>query len=171
MTLGFSTHWPGKTLPTLFPHKIMYPYVAEIRKGFPDLLPKIHTFRLGYRWRAGMKIHMVTGNRTPNRHPFNTDIPELQTCISVQNAMVCMFPISIAIAIGDPDVDQRWLTQQEMLLFAANDGFNSIEEMQRWFFPKGYTPENPPLVGQIVHWTDFQYSQTPATAPEKEIEK
>ncbi len=29
--------------------------------------------------------------------------------------------------------------------------------MQAWFFPKGYQPTGVPIVGQIVHFTDFRY--------------
>ncbi len=156
MTLGFSTHWPGKGRElTFFSAKILYTHIEAFKRAFG--IPKIHTFRQGHRWRAGMSIQMVTGNRTPKRFQFNAGIEELETCISTQDAMVCIFPTGIAIAIGTPGVDQRWLTQQELLLFAANDGFNSIEEMQRWFFPQGYTPTAVPLVGQIIHWTNFQY--------------
>lgn len=161
MTLGFSTHWPRSKQPTLFPQKIMLPHVAAIRDELPDLIPKIHTFRLGHRWRPGMKIHMVTGNRTPHRHQFNQAIPALQTCVSVQEALISILPTGIAITVGTPDVSQRWLTRPELLLFAANDGFNSIEEMERWFYPRGYTPVNKVYTGQIVHWTDFQYSTAP----------
>lgn len=161
MTLGFSTHWPGSKQPTLFPQKIMLPYVADIRAELPDLIPKIHTFRAGHRWRPGMSIQMVTGNRTPLRHQFNLHIPELHTCISEQPAMVYMHTYGIAIVIGTEGINQRLLTRAELLLFAANDGFNSIDEMQRWFFQKGYDPIAAPLVGQIVHWTDFRYSTDP----------
>lgn len=170
MTLGFSTHWPSPTkrLPTHFLEKIMLPYAPDIREYYADLLPKIHTFRVGQRWRAGMTIQMVTGNRTPKRFQFNQGIPELETCISVQPAIVSILASgSIAIAIGEEVAVQRWLSLEELLLFAVNDGFNSLGELQRWFFPKGYTGADPVHVGQIVHWTDFQYQITPATAPEK----
>ncbi len=156
MTLGFSTNFPDGT-PTLFPEKIILPYRYELRQQYPNLLPKIHTFRLGARWRAGMKMHMVTGNRTPNRAQFGQQIPELQNCTSVQDAMLYILPTGINIAVGTPEIDQRLLTRQERLLFAVNDGFNSIDEMERWFFPKGYNPIATPIVGQIIHFTKFRY--------------
>jgi len=160
MTLGFTTYTKSGCL-TLFPEKIMYPHVAHIREAMPDLIPKIHTFRAGHRWRPGMKIHMVIGNRTPKRFQFNAHIPELQTCVSVQESMIWRDTQGIAIAIGAPDISQRLLTRAERLLFAANDGFNSVEEMERWFYPRGYTPVNKVYTGQIVHWTDFRYSPAP----------
>lgn len=156
MTLGFSTNWPDKR-PTLFPEKIMYPYVADIRDNLPDLIPKIHTFRLGNRWRAGMKIHMVTGNRTPQRHQFNTHIPELHKCFLVQPAVVLLLVTGIRIGIGTIERYDT-LNPRETLLFAANDGFNSIEEMERWFFPRGAKSRDKSLEGQVIHWTDFRYS-------------
>lgn len=154
MTLGFSEYWPDKRR-TLFPEKIQLPYVQEIQKHFPDMLPKIHTFREGHRWRAGMKIHMVTSNRTPQRYQFNTDIAELQTCISTQDAVAHLNLRGILeIYIGEGS-NIRALTAPELLLFAVNDGFNSVEEMTRWFFPKGKTAH---IAGQIIHWTSFRYN-------------
>lgn len=159
MTLGFSTHWPGKDRQwTLFLQKILYPFDPAIVRDHPDLLPKIHTFRLGHRWRAGMSIQMVTGNRTPKRLQFNAGIPALSTCISVQAVLIDISPTGrLLVAVGEQGIDQRYLSREETLLFAANDGFNSLEECARWFFPKGYSPTGRLLVGQIVHWTNFQY--------------
>lgn len=157
MTLAFSTHFPDGS-PTLFPQKILFPYEEYYRKRYPDMIPKIHTFRIGHRWKAGMKMHMVTHNRRPNRNQFNLDIPELEICKSVQPCMIWHATDRICIAVGAPDTpDQRALTAAEILLFAANDGFNSVADMARWFFPKGYDPAAAPLVGQIIHFTDFQY--------------
>lgn len=167
MTLGFSIYWPGKGRDlTFFSAKILSAHIPQFQRAFG--IPKIHTFRLGNRWRAGMTIQMVTGNRTKQRFQFNLGMPGLETCISVQPALITIFPTGIAIAIGEEGSGQRWLTREELLLFAANDGFNSLEELTRWFFPKGYTGADPVHVGQIVHWTDFKYQSTPATAPEKE---
>lgn len=160
MTLGFTTHFPDGS-PTLFEQKILLPYEKQIEYHYPDLLPKIHTFRLGHRWRAGMKIHMVTGNRTPQRHQFNTNIPELQTCISVQEAVIHRQSSGIRIGIGGSKFFAH-ISPQELLLFAANDGFNSIDEMERWFFPKGQRSKAKILEGQIVHWTDFRYTPQPS---------
>lgn len=156
MTLGFSTYRPGTRDLTFFSAKILSPYMPQFAKAFP--IPKIHTFRIGHRWRAGMSIQMVSGNRTRYRFQFNAGIPELSTCISAQPARICInVDKYIDIAVEEPDKDHRWLTREELLLFAVNDGFNSLEELTRWFFPKGYTGTYEPLVGQIIHWTDFRY--------------
>ena len=161
MTLGFSTHWPTPRKdpdPTFFDFKILSPYREKMRKMFP--IPKIHTFRLGARWRAGMSIQMVIGNRTKLRYQFNADIPELSTCISVQPARLWIDTThNLTIAIGAPNTpDQYTINRAEIHLFAANEGFDSVAELARWFFPKGYHPIGVPLVGQIIHWTNFQYT-------------
>jgi len=158
MTLGFSLQFPDKS-PTMFVQKILHPYGEYYRRTYPDMLPKIHTFRLGSRWRPALTMHMVTGNRTPNRNQFNHGIPELERCKAVQPCMIWHNTTAgVSIAIGAPDTpEQRLLTTAEILLFAANDGFNSVEALTRWFFPKGYDPTAAPLVGQIIHFTNFQY--------------
>lgn len=148
MTLGFTTHFPDGT-PTHFEQKILWPYEPQIRLVFPDLLPKIHTFRLGTRWRAGMTMHMVTGNRTPDRRQFNTEYRELEKCISVQTCIIRTVNLpmqAISIEIDGKEVDP--------LLFAVNDGFNSPDQCFQWFTH----PFKPTLhEGQIIHFTDFQY--------------
>lgn len=155
MTLGFSEYWPDKRR-TLFPEKIQYPYVPEIQKHFPDMIPKIHTFRIGHRWRPGMQIHMVTGNRTLHRYQFNLEIPELGKCVSVQDAIIRNCDgdgLSIEL-MGDENTPSRFLAEADILLFAANDGFNSIFELEDWFFSDG----NLDIIeGQIIHWTPFKY--------------
>ena len=171
MTLGFSTTFKDGR-PTQFQLKIRLPYRPGFLDHFPDLLPKIHTFRVGHRWRAGMAIQMVIGNRTPQRYQFNADIPALQTCISVQDAIVGLdTDDDLFILIGTFE-HGYYLTREQLLLFAVNDGFNSLDELRRWFFPKGFTGKAPVLDGQIIHWTDFKYPTfTPATAPEKQPEQ
>lgn len=158
MTLGFSLKFPDGT-PTLFFNKILYPYKKEIRELNPNMIPKIHTFRMGNRWRSGLKMHMVIGNRTKYRCQFNQNIPELEFSKAIQPAMIwCGLAGDINIAIGEPDTPAQWLlTPSGINLFAANDGFNSVDELTRWFFPKGYDPTAVPYVGQIIHFTDFQY--------------
>lgn len=156
MTLGFSTHWPDKT-PTLFREKILLPYDTSIQEQYPDMIPKIHTFRQGVeRWDAGMTIHMVTGNRTRNRNQFNTDIPELELVKSIQFAQISIIDGILVIHI-DEENGMRELSTADTLLFAANDGFNSVEEMRSWFFPKRINKYECAPYGVIIHWTDLKY--------------
>ena len=157
MTLGFSTTWPDGKTPTLFKEKILLPYDPAICLQYPDMMPKIHTFRLGHRWRDGMRMHMVTGNRTPQRQQFNY-FPGLGHCSLVQQARIFQFNDG-GILIGvrySASEDFRALSENQMLLFAANDGFNSLDEMTRWFFPKPPVGQKV-LEGQIIHWTNFCY--------------
>lgn len=148
MTLGFSTtHSNGS--PTLFEQKILLPHKPEIRQAFPNLLPKIHTFRLGNRWKAGMEMHMVTGNRTPQRRQFNLGIPALQYCHGVQTCIIRT--VNIPMKAFSIEVDGKEVNE---LLFAVNDGFDGPDQFFDWF---GH-PFKPTLhEGQIVHFTDFRY--------------
>ena len=52
-----------------------------------EIYPKLHTIRLDphNRWKAGRSIQMAYGVRTKNYNNFNKGIPELETCVSVQN--------------------------------------------------------------------------------------
>lgn len=148
MTLGFTTHFPDGT-GTLFEQKILLPYKPELQQQYPYLLPKIHTFRLGARWRAGMIMHMVTGNRTRQRRQFNQDIPELQTCISVQRCVIrtVNFPMQ-AFSI---EVDGKPVNE---MLFAVNDGFDGPDQFFEWF---GHPYKSTCHEGQIIHFTNFLY--------------
>lgn len=148
MTLSFATVFPGGK-PTLFLEKIVLPYRYELRQQYPDLIPKIHTFRLGARWRAGMKMHMVYGNRTKERRQFNLEYPELDTCHGVQKCFItCLHAPQPGIRI---EIDGTVVND---LLFMANDGFDSPDQFYDWF---GHPFKTVTHEGQIVHWTDFRY--------------
>jgi len=149
MTLSFSTHMPDGT-PNMFVEKILHPYSEPIRKKHPDLIPKIHTFRLGDRWRHLMPIHMVTGNRTANRVQFNENVPELGFCKSTQECTIQVHPDGDILIT----IDDRILTQKETMLFIANDGFDKPKHFLQWF---GHPHEIVEHTGQIIHWTDFKY--------------
>lgn len=154
MTLGFTTHFPDGT-PTLFVEKIVLPYRYELRAQYPQIAPKIHTFRLGSRWRAGMKMHLVTGNRTPQRRQFGQAIPELEYCKSVQTCIIRTVNVprqAISVHIDGYEVDP-----QE---FAVNDGFDNIDRLFEWFCHPFKATEH---VGQIIHFSNFRYHAYPKT--------
>jgi len=149
MTLGFTTTHPsGK--PTLFEQKILLPHKPELQQRHPDMMPKIHTFREGSRWRAGMAMHMVVGNRTAQRRQFNLDVPALEKCYAVQECH-----ITVARINGQPsiriEIDRRLINS---LLFMANDGFDNPEQFIDWF---GHPFNTAVHVGQIVHFSNFIY--------------
>lgn len=148
MTLGFSTRFPDGS-PTKFQQKILLPYLQPLQKCFPEMLPKIHTFRLGNRWRAGMKMHLVVNNRTPQRYQFGKDIPELEYCNGVQDCIIRT--VNIPMQAYSVEVDGN---EVDPLLFAVNDGFNSPDQFFGWF---GHPFKSTEHVGQIVHFTDFRY--------------
>ena len=159
MILGFKTKWPDGR-PTNFVEKIQACFKHEKHL---DNIPKIHTFRKGNRWRVGRWIQFATGVRTPKYHCF----VESQ-CMGVQSAEIVLMPsvgIIIWVDIDYPKDDANYigrrLSQEQILLFAANDGFNSVEELTNWFFPNGVLNAvdgvHNRLQGQIVHFTDFKY--------------
>lgn len=149
MTLGFTTKFPDGS-PTMFEQKILIDLDPACREQYPDMLPKIHTFRMGHRWRAGMKMHMVTGNRTANRRQFNIGYPALETCNGTQDCIItCIIDPAIGFHI---EIDGRQIEND--LLFIANDGFNSPQQFWNWF-GNPITPVRH--VGQIIHFTNFRY--------------
>lgn len=152
MTLGFTTHFPdGK--PTLFVERILLPYRPQIAKDHPGLLPKLHTFRQGQRWRRGMRMHMVTGNRTAARRQFNLGIPELDICTSVQYCTIRTINVprqAISVEVEGYEVDP-----QE---FAINDGFNNIDHLFEWF---SHPFKSTIHVGQIIHFSSLLYHADP----------
>jgi hypothetical protein len=135
MILGFSTINKRTKEPTCF--------VAKIQLGI-----KRHTLRRGNRWRQGMSIHMATGVRTKNYDQFNSNMPELQTCKSVQSIKL--------IRVDDMSkcriiIDGRELTLEESQELAWNDGFSCLADFWIWF-------DNPDeFPNQIIHWTDLKY--------------
>ena len=157
MTLGFTTHFPDGS-PTLFEQKILLPYEKQIQLHYPHLLPKIHTFRLGKRWKAGMKMHMVTGNRTKDRRQFNIEYPELEYCVSVQDCIIRAGTTPMPCF----SIEVDGATLENDILFLVNDGFNGPDQFFEWF---GHPFKSTEHVGQIIHFTDFKY---PAPVPEKE---
>lgn len=141
MILGFKTTHNGRF--TLFAQKVL----ANVSPTYKaDFIPKTHTIRKGRRWKAGDKIHMATGVRTPKYTQFNKGLAGLDTVISVQE-------IQIKNMFNDRDgifVDGRKLDDKEIILLAMNDGFNSVDELWDWFPMQDFE-------GQIIHWTSLKY--------------
>jgi hypothetical protein len=151
MTLGFTTQFADGT-PTLFRQKILRPFDKGLAEMYPDDAAKIHTFRLGNRWRAGMKMHMVTGNRTQDRYQFNTGYPDLEYCHGVQKCVIHYNPNPLPHFLIE--VEGHALDPGNELLFMLNDGFNSPDRFQEWF---GHPYKALQHVGQIVHFSAFRY--------------
>lgn len=100
---------------------------------------KIHTLRDDphRRWRAGRKMHMATGVRTPHYHCFKE-----AHCTAVQE--VYIDPPS-----GKVFVEGRELSPGTLQKFAQNDGFDTLEAFWQWF--------NEPTHKRLIHWTDLRY--------------
>lgn len=130
MLLGFRTKYRDK--PTNFVDKIL--------TGV-----KIHTFREdpSNRWEAGKRIHMATGIRTKQYHQFNeADCTGTQELWIDFHSPLNGLPCTVYI-------DDRELSDEEVMRLIANDGFDTIDDFLAWF--------RPDFNGKIIHWTDFRY--------------
>jgi hypothetical protein len=170
MTLSFTTKINGQ--PNYFPEKIiagldlydhrkmtlndglaevLEPTDTEFYSGACNPLfdhkPKLHTIRLDpkNRWKAGMDIHMVIKNRTPDRFQFAPVVK----CNSTQILGV-HYPKN---GIGKPEVQvDNMLHKYDSSLvkqLAINDGFDSIEDFFAYF--------NKDFTGKLIHWTALKY--------------
>ncbi len=176
MTLSFTQQINGKPnyfiekiwasiLENNFENRIQYGYHAgqhndafdKFWDGFlvdgKDLQkPKLHTIRedKSNRWRAGMDIHLVINNRTPNRFQFAPVIK----CVSVQKIeIIPMDSIELLDlhleAFTAVKVDGKILRIKEIQELAINDGFDSVEDFFAYF--------NKDFTGILIHWTDKRY--------------
>lgn len=131
MILGFRTIHPITQKPTKFHEKIL-------------LGNKIHTIRQGFRWTLDRKIHFSTGVRTKK-----------YVCFSVGKvkgiSLIVLNPniksVSVSSNLINPDYHK--LSDIEIELLAKNDGFDNVDDFWLWF--------DAPILGQIIHWTDFKY--------------
>jgi hypothetical protein len=135
MILGFRTQNPRTKEPTYFLQKIL--------DG-----SKKHSLRAGSRWKAGRSIQMATGVRTKNYRQFNKDRKDLQTCTGTQKLRLV-----ITKSFWDTEIyiDGRRLSNREMEIFSANDGFENLIALWNWFSSEKNLPD------QIIHWTDLRY--------------
>jgi len=159
MILGFKQYFPWHTdknpAPTNFREKI----IERFYEDQPNPIiwtPKIHTFREDphNRWKAGMKVSMVyRGAGYKILDWFNEKIPELGTIKSIQKIKIEWVPFTVAgksFDAIDLTIDGgKSLRNDQIMILAANDGFNSIEDFKRWF--------KKDWEGKILHFTDFRY--------------
>lgn len=176
MILPFSTQLNGK--PTYFVERIWEgllrhhfeddkEYVQfmndhEARFGthwdwFPDEVyrmeaPKIHTIRedVNDRWKAGNNIDFFINCRQKNMFRFAPVLP----VVSVQRIEIVYYTDREVLMKDLPpktaiSVDDRRLSETEILQLALNDGFDSVKDFFAYF--------NEDYEGKIIHWTDKQY--------------
>ena len=163
MTLGFQLYFDKtKKVPTHFPEKIIASVCDALAfkthsfyNRFPDYpileynqivegRAKLHTIREDgkNRWKAGMNIHFVVGNRTPKRFQFAPVVK----CVSTQK-----IEIIPGYYLGETvvKVDGRKLSFSEIQQLAWNDGFTNFVEFAIYF--------NDGFKGKIIHWTNLKY--------------
>jgi hypothetical protein len=107
-------------------------------------IPKIHTIRQDKsdRWKEGIMIHAVYGNRTKKRIQFAPTFP----CKGVQSIEIKYLSPKSCPFIW---VDKIPLGSQKVKQLAINDGFEDVFQFFD-FFETGFT-------GKIIHFTDFRY--------------
>ncbi|HEY6913205.1 MAG TPA: hypothetical protein VI413_00900 [Paludibacter sp.] len=143
MILGYMKYWPWGGF-TNFAQKII--------RGW-----KKHTMRIdkNNRWKPGMKIQHAHGVRTKDYMMFFQG-----ECKSVQKVEIIVsdkFDTDTYIMSFHPKrtkyfivkIDDRKLTNSEIIVLATNDGFDSVHDFFRWF-KKGF-------IGKIIHFTDLRY--------------
>ena len=127
-------------------------FVAPIGAG-----TKIHTIREDKhnRWRAGRKIHMATGVRTPSYYCFN----DKDFCTGTQlieftwQDDVCRISIDRVHRLSWVLADKPSKFYPGLLLvLSENDGFDDPFYFLSWF--------NSDFSGKIIHWTDFRYQNS-----------
>jgi hypothetical protein len=144
MVLGFKTKFPnGK--PTEFVEQIL-------------LGAKIHTMRLGSRWREGMRIQMATGVRTKRYQQFNKNLPELWFCKATQDFKFTSEGGIIELWIETTDGWRRMVCGSTLAsLVALQDGLSNADALFEWFTPALKASASGEIHGQIIHWTSFKY--------------
>lgn len=115
---------------------------------------KIHTIREDRkdRWDEGKKIHFVIGNRTKNYKQI-----KLGECKSIQYVFMMFNRGLLEVSVGDDHYCDKYLTQNEILQLAKNDGFMGVGDFMEWFVPLIKASEKGYFLGKIIHWTDFKY--------------
>lgn len=145
MILGFKEKFTSG-IQTRFAEKIIHAQDTAFCTN-AHLMPKIHSLRIGERWKPGMSIEMAYGVRTKDYHQFNKGIKSLETCISTQEIFMTYYNRKLEVSIDDEY--QYYYAKQ---LLAKNDGLNLLQFLS-FFFPKG----DGKWSGQIIHWTNFKY--------------
>ncbi len=115
-------------------------FISKILDG-----SKIHTIRADKhnRWKAGMKIHFVTGARTKHYRCFKEGV-----CTGVQS----IFMNRGAFGIFDVFVDGKHLNSDTVKILAGNDGFGASLDFIHFFGSGTFRWE-----GKIIHWTGLKY--------------
>lgn len=152
MTLGFSQRLKIGPVEkqSYFREKILACYAKANAHFFK---PKLHTIRedkddVKERWRIGMLIHFVYGNRTKNRVCWHTGTCTFIEYIAIVYPPCCGFTVYIFNPITEFATK---LTDLQIEQLAINDGFDSVEDFKHYF--------DKDFKGKIIHWTDIRYGR------------
>ena len=172
MTLGFSLQINGKDMHFMekilcghfwdmeMTHEMVSAFInpAFDEKYLDTNKPKLHSIRddKTNRWRAGMPIQMVVGNRTKQRLQFAPTVP----CTKVQAFKIVTHyhdnTTGSTVFIDGKEIGSAFW-QNCMLVatgitlkkFIQNDGFDDVNEFFE-YFPEQYT-------GKLIHWTNREF--------------
>lgn len=135
MTLLFATQINGK--PTNF--------VEKIQSG-----SKIHTIRTDThdRWESGKMIIFSIWTGRPYYSKMFEFAPRLPV-VSVQKVFMKLHQEELKVSIDD-----KYLNNSAIEELAINDGFDSVEDFERYFISQ---MKDNQYSGKIIHWTDFKY--------------
>jgi len=160
---GTATHfvekiWTGLETSNFLTEENMHMHILQLEELYTKNMVRVDFFKLSTpkhhsirtdahrRWKAGMNIHMVLHNRTPQRFQF---APVLMVK-TVQEIQFCHFAKDIYGNRG-PEVyiDNIAVTGDTLTALAKNDGFDSITDFFAYF--------NTDFKGVLIHWTDLKY--------------
>lgn len=183
---GIKTHFPAKVLKSIRKDHIdkyddwtkenkladILGKIGTTKLEFDHCVPKIHTIREDPtgRWKPGMKIHFIVGNRTPRRFQF----APIVECVSIQKIKIHVDQFNEHTRIVDIFIDGNWMYQAirregekghvhiedhkmfyrnrvdvPFYRFCLNDGFSDRAGFLNYF--------NQSFRGVIIHWTDLKY--------------
>lgn len=165
MTFGFSHTINGA--PTYFREMILAcerPQVVYYEvEGFKlqrAARTKLHTMRTSFRFKPGMKLHMVYGNRTKQRRQF-----ALMTCVSTQTVLIryrrgyaierhegianLQYTLMVKNQYLQVFIDDKLIGGKTLRELAINDGFRSTTDFLKYFRKSGKY--------QLIHWTALKY--------------
>lgn len=126
-------------------------FVAPILDG-----TKIHTIRedKAQRWKPGMMMHQYTGGRFSKEYRQFNETP----CVSIQKiTMYLEKDLDGGLSVLVMKVGQRELDEAQQEQLAVRDGFTSLLEFKKWWFPVLAKVPNFRITYTLIHWTDLRY--------------
>lgn len=108
------------------------------------VIPKLHTIRRDSAnlWKEGNKIHFVINPYNKNRLQF---APVLRVK-SIQKIRI----ENVLNGRNTVYIDDRKLSDYEILQLSVNDGFDSVDDFWNFFRMEHFE-------GKLIHWTNLKY--------------